>query len=374
MSVFRKLFGVLLAALLLGGALKVGGDLGNDPAIEGSLKPEKVHREAAEEIVERLELHYRRLKFDDALSAQVLEQYLQDLDPNRLYFTQQDVDDFQPYRDQLDNQLRDGVLEAGYSIFNRFQSRLEDRLTEILATLEGGFEDWDFDGDGKVLVDRSEADWAEDQDALDAIWRGQLRNAVLSMRLNGTSDEEISKRLTNRYESQLSRVRQNTPEDVFQPADSRRVFRIMTSDYAEATLVPHIVRRLRAEAQLGEAQALELWIADRIVEKQSLTRAFDPVPQAPIGTSGVERGLIAARLRPALTSLATQGDGRIDLRFDQVDFAQLGAWLSAAHPGWGYRIDSFRLEALQGDGGAEGGSGHISGRVAAWISLSPQDP
>ena len=95
--------GVLLAALLLGGALKVGGDLGNDPAIEGSLKPEKVHREAAEEIVERLELHYRRLKFDDALSAQVLEQYLQDLDPNRLYFTQQDVDDFQPYRDQLDN-------------------------------------------------------------------------------------------------------------------------------------------------------------------------------------------------------------------------------------------------------------------------------
>lgn len=51
MSVFRKLFGVLLAALLLGGALKVGGDLGNDPAIEGSLKPEKVHREAAEEIV-----------------------------------------------------------------------------------------------------------------------------------------------------------------------------------------------------------------------------------------------------------------------------------------------------------------------------------
>ena len=54
MSVFRKLFGVLLATLLLGGALKVGGDLGNDPVIEGSLKPEKVHREAAEEIVERL--------------------------------------------------------------------------------------------------------------------------------------------------------------------------------------------------------------------------------------------------------------------------------------------------------------------------------
>lgn len=39
-----------------------------------------------------------------------------------------------------------------------------------------------------------------------------------------------------------------TPDEVFQPRQSRRVFRIMTSDYAEATLVPHIVRRLREEA------------------------------------------------------------------------------------------------------------------------------
>ena len=37
-------------------------------------------------------------------------------------------------------------------------------------------------------------------------------------------------------------------DEKFQPAASRRVFRIMTSDYAEATLVPHMIRRLRFEA------------------------------------------------------------------------------------------------------------------------------
>jgi DNA-binding transcriptional LysR family regulator len=37
-------------------------------------------------------------------------------------------------------------------------------------------------------------------------------------------------------------------DERFQPVESRRVFRIMTSDYAEATLVPHMVRRLRLEA------------------------------------------------------------------------------------------------------------------------------
>ncbi|MBM7335298.1 MAG: carboxy terminal-processing peptidase [Alcanivorax sp.] len=216
MSVFRKLFGVFLAALLLGGALKVGGDLKAGPEIQGALKPQAVHREAAEEIVDRLDLHYSRLSFDDALSERVLEQYLKDLDPNRLYFTRKDIDDFQIYRDQLDDQLEDGELEAGYSIFNRFQTRLEERLTEILADIKAGFDDWQFDGDEQVLVDRSEAPWAADDEALDAIWRRQLKNAVLSMRLNGTEDSAIRERLTNRYESQLNRVRQNTAEDVFQ--------------------------------------------------------------------------------------------------------------------------------------------------------------
>jgi type II secretory pathway component PulM len=130
-------------------------------------------------------------------------------------------------------------------------------------------------------------------------------------------------------------------------------------------LLPLQEHRLNAEARLAEAQALELWIAERIAEKQSLNQDNGPVAQDPIGPSGVEAGLISARLRPALTSLSTQADGALDLRFDRVDFTQLGQWLMTAHPAWGYRIDSFRLEALEGE--------TQSGRVAAWISLSPAD-
>ncbi|MEP2716395.1 type II secretion system protein GspM [Pseudophaeobacter sp.] len=128
-------------------------------------------------------------------------------------------------------------------------------------------------------------------------------------------------------------------------------------------LLPLQERRLQAETRLAEAQALEQWIAAQIREKQSLNIGKPATPADPIGTSGVERGLIEARLRPALSALSTQGDGAIDLRFDRVDFIQLGTWLSAAHPGWGYQIDSFRLEALP--------ELQDAGRVAAWISLIP---
>lgn len=216
MSVFRKLLGVLLAALLLGGALQVGGNLHPAPEVQGALKPTKVQEEATEEIVDRLDLHYLRLKFDDALSRRILEQYLKDLDPNRLFFSQEDIQEFQRYRDKLDDQLRAGVLEGGYSIFNRYQEHLEQRLTGILAVLDKGFADWSFDQDTPVELDRTKADWAADQDQLTQIWDRQLKNAVLSMRLNGTDDKEIKKRLVSRYQSQLDRIKQNASEDVFQ--------------------------------------------------------------------------------------------------------------------------------------------------------------
>jgi C-terminal processing protease CtpA/Prc len=216
MSVFRKLLGVLLAALLLGGALQVGGSLRPTPQVQGALKPTDVQREATEEIVDRLSLHYLRLKLDDTLSQRIFEQYLKDLDPNRLFFTEEDLKAFQGYRDTLDDQLGDGVLEAGYTIFNRFQAHLESRLSAILAELENGFDDWAFDDNTAVRLDRTKADWADNQAQLDRIWDRQLKNAVLSMRLGGTDDKEIKKRLVNRYQSQLDRIKQNTSEDVFQ--------------------------------------------------------------------------------------------------------------------------------------------------------------
>lgn len=216
MSVFRKLIGVLLAALLLGGALKVGGDLRPAPQVQGALKPTDVQREATEEIVDRLHLHYLHLKFNDALSEKILNQYIKDLDPNHLYFTGKDIQSFQAYKDKLDDQLKDGVLEGGFTIFNRFQTRLQDRLTEVVATLKKGFKGWKFKSDTEVRLDRTKAQWAPDQAALDTVWDHQLKNAVLSMRLNGTSDKAIQKRLVRRYESQLNRVKQNMPEDVFQ--------------------------------------------------------------------------------------------------------------------------------------------------------------
>lgn len=216
MSLVRKVFPVTLSVLLLGGALQVTGSLRDKPEIQGALKPTSEQIDAAEEISDKLKYHYRKLEFNDALSSRVLDQYLKDLDPNRLYFVASDIKEFERYRKLLDDQLSDGELEAGYTIFNRFQMRIEERLDDMLSMVDSDLSKLKFDGDDSVRVDREDAQWAEDEDALSAIWERQFKNAVLTMRLNDTDDKDIKTRLTRRYESQLKRIKQNTPEDVFQ--------------------------------------------------------------------------------------------------------------------------------------------------------------
>lgn len=307
MSLIRKLFPLALAVALLGGAIQGVSGLRSEPDIQGDLKPTSDQVDAAEEIATKLKHHYRQLEFDDALSSQVLDSYLQDLDPNRQYFLASDIREFERYRDKLDDQLRNGQLEAGYTIFNRFQERLESRLSELLVTIENDLESLTFDGDETVLVDRSEAPWAADEAALDRIWEQQLKNAVLSMRLNDSSLEDIRTRLTRRYESQLKRVSQNTPEDVFQVYINALT---QTFDPHTTYFTPHNSENF----DISMSRSLE-GIGAVLQYEDGYTKVVRLVPGGPAAKSG--------QLKPADRIVGVSQDGEppepvIGLRLDEV--------------------------------------------------------
>ena len=50
---------------------------------------------------------------------------------------------------------------------------------------------------------------------LDELWHKRLKNTALTMSLSDQDDEQVETTLRQRYEGQLSRVRQTEPEDVF---------------------------------------------------------------------------------------------------------------------------------------------------------------
>lgn len=210
----RILLGLTLSAGVAFGAMSFA--TAPAPGDQQGLQPEPVHGRTAQEIISRLDRHYHNRRLDDQLSEQLLNSYLRDLDPNHLYFIQADIAEFQVYRDKLDDQLQDGELSAGYTIYNRYQQRVEESIGYLLSILEQGIDSLELNSRETVLVDRSKADWPKDEEEKKQLWRKRLKDAVLTMRLNGDAEEEIGDRLQRRYAGQLKRLQQSTPEDVFQ--------------------------------------------------------------------------------------------------------------------------------------------------------------
>lgn len=178
-------------------------------------EPADTHRQAAAEVAESLRYgHYADVSLDNAWSEQAFQRYLDVLDSQRAYLLRRDVDHFRDLETEMDDALYDGELERVFALYQRYHERLESRLEWILAQLEGGL-DYRFDSDERLEVDREGAPWAESEAALDELWTKRLKNAALTMDISGQDDEQIEDNLRQRYEGQLTRVRQTNAEDIF---------------------------------------------------------------------------------------------------------------------------------------------------------------
>ncbi len=174
-------------------------------------------RETIIELIEHLEKrHYSGKPYNDAMSSQHLDVYIDRLDPGKMFFTAADIEDFEKYRRVMDDDLAKGRLDAGFNIFNRFQARLEARLDKVLATLPATVESLDFNREEVILLDVATREWAQSQKELDERWRKQIKNQVLSLKLTDKAAEEIAPTLEKRYTNQLNRVKQYNSQDVFQ--------------------------------------------------------------------------------------------------------------------------------------------------------------
>lgn len=157
--------------------------------------------------------HYRKMQLNDSLSSVILDNYINGFDPNKIYFTSTDIEDFEQYRYQLDDDLKVGKIDPAYEIYNVFSKRFTDRNNFALELIE---QDFDFTGDEALENNRENASWAENNDELDEFWGRYIKNEKLTRVLNDTEEEKIKENLTKRYQNLLSWVEKYKSEDVFQ--------------------------------------------------------------------------------------------------------------------------------------------------------------
>lgn len=207
---------VAALTLMLALALPVSAKVDTDKVYE-PVSPTVEQARANILIARQLQFtHFRDMSINDSLSGDVFDAYLEYLDGQRIYLTQKDIENFNAVRLGLGSALKTGQLQPGFDIYNLVQQRIIQRLEFALGIVDEGIDKLDFEAAESILLDRSEAEWEADKEALDALWVKRIKNAVLAQRLNGTDDEDIEEALRRRYEGQLKRAYQARSEDAFQ--------------------------------------------------------------------------------------------------------------------------------------------------------------
>ncbi len=182
-----------------------------------TLQPTDIQSKVARLITRQLAvLHYNRTPVNDELSAEILKRYLNNLDGQRLYFLAEDVEAFDRWKTQIDDQLRAGLLGPAFTIHNRYQQRLRERLNFALAEIANGKAILDFSKDDNIINDRKEEAWPTTTAELDQLWRLRLKAAALSLHLANKTEKEILNTLEKRYKAQLKAVSQIRADDAFQ--------------------------------------------------------------------------------------------------------------------------------------------------------------
>lgn len=172
--------------------------------------------ETAQEIITTLsENHYRKLELNDNLSALLFDNYLDNLDPLKSYLTLADIDEFQIFKSTLDDALLEGNLTPGFDIYNRFRSRMTERLNSNVALLESSYK-FDLEKPETIEIDPDTRLWSSSKEALDSDWRKRVKDALLRLILSGKGLDSAKELLIKRYKNQINQLNQQDNEDVFQ--------------------------------------------------------------------------------------------------------------------------------------------------------------
>ncbi|MEY8251559.1 MAG: S41 family peptidase, partial [Colwellia sp.] len=191
----------------------------NTPEELPVLMPEIQHATASKRITARFtRAHYKKVTIDDALSGEVFDRFIKQLDYARHIFLATDVDNFQKYRLEFDSVLTRGKLDIAYDIYNlNMQRRLERYEYAInLLDVKGDKNPFDFTKEEMYSFDREDAPWPANEAELDELWRLKVKSDVLNLTLTKKKWSKIKEVLTKRYNYAIKRLKQSESEDAFQ--------------------------------------------------------------------------------------------------------------------------------------------------------------
>lgn len=214
----------------------------NNETVSGELAPTIRDKKIAFYFSKLLELrHVSKRKIDNEISERAFGLFLKSMDPMKIYFTRQDVDEFSAaYKDQIDDLIKAGDITPAFVIYNRFIQRVGERCEmahQILA------DPLDFSIDEYYVRDKDQLEYPKTEEEIRDRLRKKIKFELLSLEANDRDNGKDSQkendkaddkkkedgetesatptdpplvRINRRYNSLQKRIRQTTNDDILE--------------------------------------------------------------------------------------------------------------------------------------------------------------
>ncbi|QYY35598.1 carboxy terminal-processing peptidase [Ruficoccus sp. ZRK36] len=183
-------------------------------------------REETRYLIQCLETqHYLNQPLTELDSSGFIESYIQDLDPQHLFFLQSEVDAYEArFGPSLHLFLDRGRLYPAFVIFEDYRDRVIKRVAWAQERLK---EDFSFESEDTFAPDRSKTEWPTTEAEAEALWEKRIEYQVLDQILSEIDNDEVA-----------------VSEEVEKSADDK-----VTEVVAEQVEVPEITPEMLSEAR-----------------------------------------------------------------------------------------------------------------------------
>ena len=157
--------------------------------------------------------HLSKHPLDNEISQRAMKTLLDSFDSRKMYFYQEDVDEFMQRRDDLDDEVRSGRGRFARQVYERFMQRLAERVTLVEKLADAEF---DFTRKEQLLTDVDEMEYARDPAEAGARWRKLIKYNLLTYKADGIETDEARQKIKRRYASLAKRWGQTDSDELLE--------------------------------------------------------------------------------------------------------------------------------------------------------------
>ena len=168
--------------------------------------------------------HFFNNKDLSSINSEIFNTLVNQLDPQKIYFTENEISSFKRKFFQFDNPssyqkkyLQPALcsidLKSMFAFINLYFNRLIETTNYQLK--EVSKRNFDFTKDEVIVIDNDSKKWRRSKFELRKMWRNLAKNDVLTSMLAEKELEEAIKTIEKRYKNRLRRISQRNEEDVF---------------------------------------------------------------------------------------------------------------------------------------------------------------